>query len=139
MNIKYYFLALPFIITPSFVLAGESDHVGCDQVKVNAGMMGIVNEQTLQKHINQVKTSLDEIKSKPGRHADERRKMLGVHLANMRNVMEDIHAMKVNHGCTEAMHGSSVKARLDYMEKNIDMMQTMIQQLVEHQQEIERE
>jgi len=138
MKPNHLFIALLLVAVPVIVSAGETDHVGCDQVMVQADGMGTVDEQTLQNHIDEVKTTLEEIKKRSGRQAGERRRLLSMHLSNMRSVMKEMHDMKLRQGCEEAMHGSSIEARLNFMEKHMDMMQTMMEQLLEHQQEFER-
>lgn len=121
-------------------IAGETDHAGCGDSKttIYVDKMGIVNEEMLQEHIDKMQASLDQIKNKTARR-EEHRKGLRLHLMEMQQAMQKMHNMKLMSGCSEAAHGASVETQLKVLWKRMDMMQTMIEQILEHQKEAERE
>lgn len=119
------------------VSADTVDHVGCsNDVTVYIDKMGIVNEGKLRKHIEQAQRSLDELRV-PGMKAgsDQRRYLLGVHVSKMQQAMEELHNLKLESNCSAAAHGASIETRISVLEKRMDMLNDMIEQVIGHQQE----
>ncbi|MBI3772743.1 MAG: hypothetical protein HY272_08610 [Gammaproteobacteria bacterium] len=116
-------------------LAESIDHAGCNNdVTVYVDKMGIVNEERLHEHLEQAKNSLDEIRRmKAG--SNQRRYLLNVHLSKMQQAMEEMHNLKLASDCSAAAHGASIETRISVIEKRMDMMHDMIEQIIGHQQE----
>lgn len=136
----HYAMATVFLtMTASPVMSGEIDHAGCNSdVTVHVDKMGIVNEDTLQEHIDAAQHSLDQIHLK-GTRSRERKRLLRGHLAKMQQAMEEMHNLKLTGDCAAAAHGASPETRISVLEKRMDMIQDMLRQLVANQNEGSRE
>lgn len=139
-KLRNYVLATIILSISSFQsMAKEVDHVDCKNIeKVAVNKMGLVDEKMLQKRIDEMKNTLNKVKRKAARRG-EHRKLLRSHLADMQRAMLDLHDLKLKSGCLGAEHGASIGARIMLIEKRLDVMQVTMEQMLGHQQEIERE
>lgn len=132
------FIAMFMVTSSLFVtsaVAADVDHVGCaNNLTVYVDDMGIVNEGKLQEHIEQAKKSLSEIRgTKAG--SEQRRYLLSVHLTKMQQALEEMHNLKLKSDCPEAAHGASLETRVSVLEKRMDMILDMLEQMIGYQQE----
>ncbi|MEW5756286.1 MAG: hypothetical protein AB1810_08270 [Pseudomonadota bacterium] len=135
---SYMFIALPIMLAAFPAMAEKKDHVGCDEILVKADKMGMMDEAAMQKMIDRMEEAMSQVKRKAARR-EERREGLRLHYAEMQEAMKEIHNMKLISGCQAAAHGASLETRIGMIEKRLDMMQVMMQQMLDHQQESERE
>jgi len=95
--------------------------------------MGMVDEEVLLAHIDKVKEQLKKVRA--SKFHDNQKLELKQHLLNMQEAMEELHNQMYADGCKEARHGASVETRVDVLEKQVNMVQEMMQQVIDHMAE----
>ena len=103
-------------------MAAMDEHNACDaDTTIQVGDMGAVNEATLQRHIEDLNSELHRvnvIRSARTLRLSYKRE-IREHLDEMQDAMDQLHTVMYNNGCEAALHGMSVTARLDAMEKRL--------------------
>jgi len=121
------------------VFAGEVGHRSCEgKTMVSVGEMGIVNEELLQQHIDKVKEQMRRIRYLSGPQVDLRKREMKRHLSEMQMAMQQLHNLMYVGGCGDALHGASTDVRLQVVEKRLDAMQQMMEQMIDHISEQEK-
>lgn len=132
---RYTFPLLVLVVFSSPAISGDLDHAGCDSsVTVYVNKMGIVNEKKLQEHIEAARRALEKIQGM-NTHDRERRFRLKEHFENMQQAMTEMHNLKLSGDCAAAAHGASLQVRIEVLEKRMDMIQDMLEQLIKNQSE----
>jgi hypothetical protein len=118
---------------------GHASQSGCDDKGVVAvDEMGIVNEALLQQHIDKVKAQMERIHTLSGPRVAQHRREMRQHLAEMQSAMQQLHNLMYAGGCDATQHGASLDVRVQVVEKRLDMMQQMMEQMIEHAAEQEK-
>jgi len=139
MKIRFALVALLLLAAASPVISQPIDHVGCkSDVTVYVDKMGIVNEAMLRQHIEAAQTELDQVRGMSTQNR-ERRIRLREHLQKMQQAMQDMHNLKLTGNCAAAAHGASLETRVEVLEKRLDMIQDMLEQVIANQKERAKE
>jgi len=138
MKTSYIFAAVLLITAASPALSQPADHAGCKNNMVYVDKMGIVNEKTLREHIKAAQAELDKIHGMSTKDR-ERRMRLRDHLGKMQQAMQDMHDLKLTGNCAAAAHGASLETRVEVLEKRLDMIQDMLEQVIANQKESAKE
>lgn len=138
MKMSSIFAAVLSGAVASSAMAQSTDHAGCNDTMVYVDKMGIVNETTLRRHIEAAQQDLDQIHGMSTKDRT-RRMRLQDHLEKMQQAMKDMHDLKLNGNCAAAAHGATLKTRVEVLEKRLDMMQDMLEQLIANQKERSQE
>lgn len=135
-----YAMATAFLtMTALPVISDEIDHAGCNSdVTVHVDKMGVVNEETLQGHIDSAQRTLDQIHTR-GTLSGKKKRLLREHIEKMQQAMVEMHNLKLTGDCAAAAHGASPETRISVLEKRMDMIQDMLRQLVANQNEGSKE
>jgi len=129
---KYLVIIVTIIVFPTPAMAIENQNHGCDNgTIVDLGRMGAVNEGILQQHIDKIKQQLKKIHVTSGSFAD-RKRQLRRHLLDMQAVTQELHNQKYANSCKDPLSGASIEIRVVAMEKRVDMIQQMMEQMIEH-------
>lgn len=138
-TIYKYLLVLMMSASVPLAMAEEDHHRNCrDEASVEIDEMGVVNEEALQTHIDRVKEQMRNVHNTSGPRGAKKRE-LKKHLTEMQVAMQALHDQMYEEGCNAAKHGVSVEARVDVLEKRINMMRQMMDQLIENISEQEQE
>jgi len=140
MNAIYKYLValvmMTFVVYP--VLAEEDNHHGCSgDATVEAGQMGLVDEETLQAHIDKVKVQMGNVHRARAFHGSHKIE-LKQHLSQMQSAMQALHDQMYAEGCNGAKNAASIESRVEVIEKRMKMMQEMMQQVIDHMSEQEQ-
>ena len=139
MTTSYIFAAALLVSVAPPALSQPADHVGCkSDVTVYVDKMGIVNEATLRQHIEAAQRELDQVRGMSTQNR-ERRIRLREHLQKMQQAMQDMHNLKLTGNCAAAAHGASLETRVEVLEKRLDMIQDMLEQMIANQKESSKE
>jgi len=129
---RYILTLVMAILLTTPAIAGKNQHSDCDSdVKIKLGRMGMVNEASLQVHIDKVKAQMKKVRHARGSHESQKRE-LKQHLLEMQAAMQTLHNQVYTSGCESAMQDASLETRLEVMEKRMGMMEQMIEQVMEH-------
>ena len=125
---------------PLMALGEESTHQECESVdvKISVGRMGMVDESTLKQHMEKTQERLKAVRSAQPR-SNLRSRLLRSHLEAMRAAMEQLHNMMLEQGCYNSAHGASMEVRMEVMERRMMSLQQMMDQMLGHISELERE
>jgi phage shock protein A len=135
MNTRFLIAALLLTAVTSPAISQSNDHAGCgNNVTVYVDKMGIVNEKMLRQHIEAAQTELERIRGM-STQSRERRMRLREHLDKMQRAMQDMHDLKLTGDCAAAAHGASLETRVGVLEKRLDMIQDMLEQVIANQKE----
>jgi chaperonin cofactor prefoldin len=138
-TINMHILAL--VITGIFTspaMATEAGHESCnDEALIHVDDMGMINEESLRNHMDKVKEQLQKVRHARGSHLSQRLE-LKRHLSDMKDAMQEIHNQMYAKGCDVARHGASIDVRVQVIEKHMDMLQQMMEQILEHLSENEK-
>lgn len=114
------------------VMAAENHHSDCNSGStVGIGKMGMVNEASLQAHIDKVKAQMKKVRHARGSHVSQKLE-LKRHLSDMQAAMQELHDQMYAEGCEASIHGASLETRIEVMEKRMGMMQQMMEQTIDH-------
>lgn len=139
MKLRFALFALLSFAAASPAISQPMDHAGCkSDVTVYVDKMGIVNEATLRRHIEAAQKDLDQIRGM-NTQSRERRIRLREHLHTMQQAMQDMHDLKLTSNCAAAAHGASLETRVEVLEKRLDMIQDMLEQVIANQNESSKE
>ena len=139
MNIRYLIAGLLLTAVTSPAISQSNDHAGCkNSVTVYVDKMGIVNEKMLRQHIEAAQTELEQLRGM-STQSRERRMRLHDHLDKMQQAMQDMHDLKLTGDCAAAAHGASLETRVGVLEKRLDMIQDMLEQVIANQKESSKE
>lgn len=119
---------------------GIAPHQHCaegDQWAYVAGM-GLVNENRLQAHIDEMEAELKSAAVSLPR-SRQQRKSMERHLAKMQQAMREMQGTLTDGECGAAVMTAPVDQRIQVLEKRLDAMQKLLEQLVARQRELERE
>jgi len=100
--------------------------------------MGMVDESTLKQHMEKTQERLKAVRSAQPR-SNLRSRLLRSHLEAMRAAMEQLHNMMLEQGCYNSAHGASMEVRMEVMERRMMSLQQMMDQMLGHISELERE
>jgi len=139
MKIRFALAALLSLAAAVPAISQPMDHAGCKRdVTVYVDKMGIVNEATLRQHIEAAQRELDQVRGMSTQNR-ERRMRLRDHLQKMQQAMQDMHDLKLTSDCAAAAHGASLETRVEVLEKRLDMIQDMLEQVIANQKESSKE
>jgi len=139
MKIRFTLAALLSLAAVTPAISQPMDHAGCKgNVTVYVDKMGIVNEATLRQHIEAAQRELDQVRGMSTQNR-ERRIRLREHLQKMQQAMQDMHDLKLTGNCAAAAHGASLETRVEVLEKRLDMIQDMLEQVIANQKESSKE
>ena len=138
MKIRFALVALlSFAAAPA--ISQPMDHAGCkSDLTEYVNKMGIVNEATLRQHIEVAQSELDQVRGMSTQNR-ERRIRLREHLQKMQQAMQDMHDLKLTGNCAAAAHGASLETRVEVLEKRLDMIQDLLEQVIANQKESSKE
>lgn len=133
-------IAAMLAISPPVISAQEAAHQTCESldVEVRIGGMGMVDEETLMEHMEETRERLDAVRRSQPRSSLHRR-LMREHLAEMRDAWQEMHNVMLRQGCYKAAHGASLEVRMEVVERHVQSMQQMIDQILAHFSELERE
>ena len=100
--------------------------------------MGLVNEERLQTHIDEMEAELKSAAASLPR-SRQQRKSMERHLAKMQQAMREMQGTLTDGECGAAVVAAPVDQRVQVLEKRLDAMQKLLEQLVARQKELERE
>lgn len=100
--------------------------------------MGLVNEERLQTHIDEMEAELKSAAASLPR-SRQQRKSMERHLAKMQQAMREMQGTLTDGECGAAVMAAPVDQRIQVLEKRLDAMQKLLEQLVARQKELERE
>jgi hypothetical protein len=121
------------------VMAEEHKHDSCgDKESVSINEMGIVNEALLQQHIDKTKGQMERVRHLSGPQVAQHKREMKQHLTEMDAAMQLLHNLMYAEGCEASLHGASAEVRLQVVEKRLDMMQQMMEQVINHISEQEK-
>ena len=100
--------------------------------------MGLANEDRLQAHIDELSVELEHARASMPR-SNQQRKAMERHLAKMNNVMRDMHGTLTDDACGAMVMAAPVDQRVQVLEKRLDAMQKLLEQMVVRQTELERQ
>jgi hypothetical protein len=125
---------------PAMVLGEESTHQECESVnaKIKVDRMGMVDEDTLKQHMEKTRERMEAVRRSQPR-SGLRRRLMREHLAEMRDAMEQLHNTMLQQGCYNSAHGASMEVRMEVMERRMLSMQQMLDQMLGHISELEKE
>lgn len=113
------------------VMAEEVGHESCNEdAMIHVGDMGMINEELLRDHMDKVKQQMEKVY--PARDHLKKSIELKQHMSEMKTAMKEIHNQMYTKGCEAARHGASIDVRVQVIEKHVDMMQQMMEQILEH-------
>ncbi len=126
-TVSKYMTALALALAAAMpVMAASDQHPACDSnTTIDVGDMGAVNEETLQRRIEDTKAELRRVSMVRGAQTlrlSHKRALRG-HLEQMQVAMDKLHTVMYNNGCEAALHGMSVEARLEALEKRASAKQ----------------
>jgi len=88
--------------------------------------------------MDNVKQQLLRVQHAHGGARLTRKRELRQHLSEMQVAMLEIHNQMYAKGCEGARHGASIDVRMRVLEKHMDMLQQMMEQILEHLSENEK-
>lgn len=100
--------------------------------------MGLSNEDRLQAHIDEMSVELERARASMPR-SNQQRKAMERHLAKMQAVMRDMHGTLTDDACGAIVVAAPVDQRVQVLEKRLDAMQKLLEQMVARQTELERQ
>lgn len=129
-------------LAPTFANAQPVDEVtvtGCgpDDATVHVPKMGIVTQEHLQAHMENMESRLDHARRTEPR-SSMHRKMLEAHMADMERAMEALQGARDAQRCTAVNAGLSVEARVAMLEQRLGEIQDILDQVIKHVREAER-
>lgn len=122
----------------SALAEGEKPSDCVSNAKVEVGAMGMVDEVILQKHIDKMQGQLKRVRHARGSRLSQKTEMKQ-HISDMQAAMQELHKEMYVGGCKESMHGAPVEVRVEMIQKRMDAMQKLLDQLLEHIAEQEKE
>lgn len=131
------YLATGLALASASALASEAQVTGCDpgDATVHVDGMGMVTMTHLQTHMAEMKERLDQARRTQAA-SSAHRKLLEQHMAGMEKAAEQLTAAVAAKGCVPG--APTLEARVANLEKRLDAMQQLLQQIVGHQREAER-
>jgi len=139
MKIRFALVVLLSFAAAAPAISQPIDHAGCkSDLTVYVNKMGIVNEATLRQHIEVAQSELDQVRGMSTQNR-ERRIRLREHLQKMQQAMQDMHDLKLTGNCAAAAHGASLETRVEVLEKRLDMIQDLLEQVIANQKESSKE
>jgi septal ring factor EnvC (AmiA/AmiB activator) len=117
------------VISPA--MADKNQNNDCDNTKLETRLMGKVDEATLQKHIDKLTQQMKRIRHGRGSITSQK-KELRRHASDMQTAMQELHNQMYAGGCKGALHGASLKTRVEEMEKRVAIQQQLMEQMIAH-------
>lgn len=110
----------------------EERCAGNNQWAYVAGM-GLVNDDRLQAHVDEMRNELENASASLPR-SRQQRKSMERHLVKMQQAMGEMQGTVTDDACGAAATAAPVDQRVQALEKRLDGMQQMLEQLVARQQ-----
>lgn len=131
-------LALVVLISGNALAAGV-DHTHCREPGTTyVEKMGIVDEAILQEHMVEMEDQVQRARRTEAR-SSQHRKLLEMHMRSMQAAMEKIHEGVDDEECLRQAQDVDAQDRMRAMEKRLQTMQHMMDQMIKHQEEAEKD
>lgn len=105
---------------------------------VHVPNMGMVTKEHLQQHMDRMTNRLDQARRTEPR-TSMHRKLLEAHMADMASAMEALQAAREVQRCASEDAAPSLDARVADLERRLSEIQDMLDQMIKHVREAERE
>lgn len=123
---------------PGAAFAASVDHTHCkDPGRIYVEKMGMVDEAILQEHIADMEKQVQKaqrVEAKSSQH----RKFLEMHMRSMQTAMKKIHEGVDAEDCLSQAQDVDPQDKMRAMEKRMQTMQRMMDQMIKHQSEAEK-
>lgn len=100
--------------------------------------MGLVDEERLQAHIDEMEAELESAAASLPR-SRQQRKSMERHLAKMQQAMREMQGASIDEKCRAAAMAAPVDQRIQVLERRLDATQKLLEQVMARQKEMERE
>lgn len=126
------------LVSVNTSFAAEVDHTHCKEPgRVYVEKMGVVDEAILQEHIAEMEDQLQKARRVEAR-SSQHRKFLEMHMRSMQTAMEKMHEGVDAEECLSQVQDVDPQDRMRAMEKRMQTMQRMMDQMIKHQEEVEK-
>lgn len=108
---------------------------GAGEPTVHVSSMGMVTAEHLQQHMDKMKADLDRARRMEA-SSSAHRKLLEGHMQDMEKAMENLQTAIAQRNCPPG--AVPLEARVENLERRLDALQKILDQVIGHQREAER-